>query len=47
MHSLAAAISGKTGKLDPPKAQPHLSIDSDFGDSGEDLLDERPLEELV
>ena len=48
MHSLAAAISGKTGKLDPLDAQPHISIDADAGDSGEieGLLDERPLEEL-
>ena len=48
MHSLAAAISGKTGKLDPLDAQPHISIDADSGDSGEivGLPDERPLEEL-
>jgi hypothetical protein len=48
MHSLAAAISGKTGKLDPLDAQPHISIDADAGDSGEidGLLDEHPLEEL-
>jgi hypothetical protein len=48
MHSLAAAISGKTRKLDPLDAQPHISIDADAGDSGEieGLLDERPLEEL-
>ena len=46
MQSLAAAISGKTGKLDPPKAQRQISIDADSGNSGEDLLDERPLEDL-
>jgi hypothetical protein len=48
MHSLAAAISGKTRKLDPLDAQPQISIDADAGDSGEidGLLDEHPLEEL-
>jgi hypothetical protein len=45
MHSLATAISGKTGKLDPLDVHP---IDADSGDGGaiESLLDERPLEEI-
>ena len=58
MHSLAVAISGKTGKLD--RSTRHMSIDADTRDGGEiieprapasldeleRLLTERPLEEL-
>ena len=34
MHSLAAAISGKTGNPDPLDAAPRMSIDADSRDSG-------------
>jgi hypothetical protein len=35
MHSLATAISGKTGKLDRLDAAPRMSIDAHSQDSGE------------
>ena len=48
MHSLAAAISGKTGKLDRLDAAPHMSIDADTRDSGETIEPRAPasLDEL-